>query len=117
MIEVDSLDIMANLLILKVDVENRIGSRMRMVFSGATESHLLAQEIGRSTDQKIFLIILNGMVFQPTPVLGLSSTQPGQFHLSGISEECVYAASTLVPAKIDKNIDYRDHLLQTIQHW
>ncbi|KAF8914186.1 carbohydrate esterase family 9 protein [Gymnopilus junonius] len=44
-IEVESLDIMANLLILKMDVEDRIGSRMRMVFSGATESHLLAQEI------------------------------------------------------------------------
>ncbi|KDR83960.1 hypothetical protein GALMADRAFT_236481 [Galerina marginata CBS 339.88] len=44
-IEVDSLDIMASLLILKADVEDRIGSRMRMVFSGAMESHLLAKEI------------------------------------------------------------------------
>ncbi|PPQ65953.1 hypothetical protein CVT26_010715 [Gymnopilus dilepis] len=44
-IEVDNLDIMANLLILKVDVEDRIGSRMRMVFSGASEAHLLAKEI------------------------------------------------------------------------
>ena len=46
MIEVDNLDIMASLLILKADVEDRIGSRMRMVFSGAMEAHLLAEEIG-----------------------------------------------------------------------
>jgi hypothetical protein len=44
-IEVDSSDIMANLLILKNDVEDRIGSRMRMTFSGAMEAHLLAKEI------------------------------------------------------------------------
>ena len=47
-IEVDNLDIMANLLILKVDVEDRIGSRMRMVFSGASEAHMLAKEIGKT---------------------------------------------------------------------
>jgi hypothetical protein len=40
---------MANLLILKVDIEDRIGSRMRMVFSGATEAHLLADEISEGT--------------------------------------------------------------------
>lgn len=45
-IEVDNLDIMANLLILKADVEDKIGSRMKMVFSGAMEAHLLAEEIG-----------------------------------------------------------------------
>lgn len=46
-IEVDSLDIMANLLRLKLDVEDKIGSRMRMVFSGAMEAHLLAKEISK----------------------------------------------------------------------
>ena len=45
-IEVESADIMANLLILKAEVEDSIGSRMRMVFSGATEAHLLAANIG-----------------------------------------------------------------------
>jgi hypothetical protein len=45
-IEVDNLDIMASLLILKADVEDKIGSRMKMVFSGAMEAHLLAEEIG-----------------------------------------------------------------------
>lgn len=48
MIEVHSADIMATLLIVKIEVEDRIGSRMRMVFSGATEAHLLAKEIGDS---------------------------------------------------------------------
>jgi len=38
---------MASLLILKAEVEYKIGSRMRMVFSGAMEAHLLAQEIGK----------------------------------------------------------------------
>ena len=46
-IEVDNLDIMASLLILKADVEDKIGSRMKMVFSGAMEAHLLAEEIGK----------------------------------------------------------------------
>jgi hypothetical protein len=45
-IEVESADIMASLLIMKAEVEDRIGSRMRMVFSGATEAHLLARDIG-----------------------------------------------------------------------
>lgn len=47
MIEVDNADIMANLLILKADVEDKIGSQMRMVFSGAGEAHLLAKEISK----------------------------------------------------------------------
>lgn len=38
---------MATLLILKAEVEDKIGSRMRMVFSGASEAHLLAEEIGK----------------------------------------------------------------------
>ncbi|KAF8969443.1 carbohydrate esterase family 9 protein [Flammula alnicola] len=54
-IEVDSLDIMANLLILKNDVEDKIGSRMRMVFSGAMEAHLLAEEIS-DADVGVILI-------------------------------------------------------------
>ena len=46
MIEVESADIMASLLILKAEVEDSIGSRMRMVFSGAAEAHLIAENIG-----------------------------------------------------------------------
>ncbi|KAF9055504.1 hypothetical protein BDZ89DRAFT_1088087 [Hymenopellis radicata] len=47
-IDVHSADTMATLLILKAQVEDKIGSRMRMVFSGATEAHLLAQEIAQA---------------------------------------------------------------------
>ena len=37
---------MATLLQLKTDIEELRGVRMNMVFSGATEAHLLASEIG-----------------------------------------------------------------------
>lgn len=47
MIEVHSADIMAALLIMKAEIEDRKGSYMRMVFSGATEAHLLAKEISK----------------------------------------------------------------------
>jgi hypothetical protein len=48
-IEVHSADIMATLIILKAEVEEKIGSNMRMVFSGATEAHLLAEELRKLT--------------------------------------------------------------------
>ncbi|KAJ6539527.1 carbohydrate esterase family 9 protein [Mycena capillaripes] len=44
-IDVGNADIMATLLILKAEIENQLGSRMRMVFSGAAEAHLLAKEL------------------------------------------------------------------------
>ncbi|KIM83388.1 hypothetical protein PILCRDRAFT_69640 [Piloderma croceum F 1598] len=47
-IEVGSADIMATLLNLKAEAEERWGTRMRMVFAGATEAHLLAKEIGKA---------------------------------------------------------------------
>ena len=40
---------MATLLILKAEVEDKIGSRMRMVFTGAAEAHLIAEELGMAT--------------------------------------------------------------------
>ncbi len=46
-IDVGSADVMAALLKLKEEVERKRGSRMRLVFSGAAEAHLLANEIGR----------------------------------------------------------------------
>jgi hypothetical protein len=52
-IDVGNADIMATLLILKAEIENRFGSRMRMVFSGAAEAHILAQEI-RGCDDLVF---------------------------------------------------------------
>jgi hypothetical protein len=46
-IDVGSADVMAALLRLKEEVERKRGTRMRLVFSGAAEAHLLANEIGR----------------------------------------------------------------------
>jgi hypothetical protein len=48
-IDVGSADVMAALLELKEEVEQKRGTRMRLVFSGAAEAHLLAREIGRCT--------------------------------------------------------------------
>jgi hypothetical protein len=47
-IDTHHADIMATLLILKAEIENQLGSRMRMVFSGAAEAHILAKEISTS---------------------------------------------------------------------
>jgi hypothetical protein len=46
-IDVGSADVMAVLLELKEEVERKRGTRLRMVFSGAAEAHLLAKEISR----------------------------------------------------------------------
>lgn len=46
-IEVDNADIMATLLNLKAEAQDRWGTTMRMVFSGASEAHMLAKEIGK----------------------------------------------------------------------
>lgn len=45
-VEVSSADIMATLMRLKSEVEEKRGTYMRMVFSRATEAHLLAEQIG-----------------------------------------------------------------------
>lgn len=46
-IEVHSADIMSSLLKLKTETEERWGTTIKMTFSGATEAHLLAKEIGK----------------------------------------------------------------------
>ncbi|KAJ8523536.1 hypothetical protein ONZ45_g113 [Pleurotus djamor] len=48
-VEVHSADIMAALLMMKTEIEDRKGSFMRLIFSGATEAHLLAHEISRAS--------------------------------------------------------------------
>ncbi|KAJ6598878.1 carbohydrate esterase family 9 protein [Mycena vulgaris] len=48
-IDVGNADIMATLLILKAEIENQLGTRMRMVFSGAAEAHIIAKEIGEAS--------------------------------------------------------------------
>ena len=50
-IDVGSADVMAALLELKEEVEQKRGTRMRVVFSGAAEAHLLAKEIGKHMQQ------------------------------------------------------------------
>ncbi|KAF5380447.1 hypothetical protein D9615_004475 [Tricholomella constricta] len=47
-IQVQSADVMASLLLLKREVENRSGNAIRITFSGASEAHLLAKEIGEA---------------------------------------------------------------------
>ncbi|KAJ7498753.1 hypothetical protein FB451DRAFT_1334381 [Mycena latifolia] len=61
-IDVGNADIMATLLILKAEVENQLGSRMRMVFSGAAEAHILAKEI---SDANV------GVILDAKPTLGV----------------------------------------------
>jgi hypothetical protein len=45
-IDVGSADIMTTLLLLKEEVEHHHRSEMKMVFSRATEAHLIAKDIG-----------------------------------------------------------------------
>lgn len=45
---VQSADIMASLVQLKKEVEKKSGKTIRMTFSGASEAHLLAKEIGQA---------------------------------------------------------------------
>ncbi|PSR73697.1 hypothetical protein PHLCEN_2v10616 [Hermanssonia centrifuga] len=47
-IDVGNADIMASLLRLKADIEDQRGGQIKMVFSGATEAHLLAKEIAQA---------------------------------------------------------------------
>lgn len=48
MVEVHSADIMGSLIELKKEIEEDTGTELRFVFSGASEAHLLAKEIGRA---------------------------------------------------------------------
>ena len=47
-IEVQSADVMASLINLKKEVEERSGTTLRVTFTGANEAHLLAKEIGEA---------------------------------------------------------------------
>ncbi|KAI0692573.1 hypothetical protein BC835DRAFT_1416500 [Cytidiella melzeri] len=47
-LEVGNADIMATLLQLKADIEDQRGTQMNMVFSGAAEAHLLADQIAKA---------------------------------------------------------------------
>ncbi|KAF8630433.1 hypothetical protein AX17_005410 [Amanita inopinata Kibby_2008] len=45
---VDSADIMATLIKMKTDYEETIGNKLRLTFAGATEAHLIADEIAKA---------------------------------------------------------------------
>ncbi|KAF8630669.1 hypothetical protein AX15_002817 [Amanita polypyramis BW_CC] len=47
-VDVNSADIMGSLIHLKEEVETYTGSKIRLVFSGASEAHLLAKEISQA---------------------------------------------------------------------
>jgi len=47
-VDVESMDIMATLINLKREYEDITGNDLRLTFSGATEAHLLAEEIARA---------------------------------------------------------------------
>ncbi|KAJ7682612.1 hypothetical protein DFH06DRAFT_1076348 [Mycena polygramma] len=61
-IDVGNADIMATLLVLKAEMENQLGTRMRMVFSGAAEVHILAKEI---SDANV------GVILEAKPTVGV----------------------------------------------
>lgn len=46
--EVQSADIMASIIQLKKDVEVYSGNTIQLTFSGASEAHILAKEIGQA---------------------------------------------------------------------
>ena len=56
MVGVDSADVMATLLKLKEEVEGAKDSKMKFVFSGASEAHLLAKDIGNTSPDDHYLL-------------------------------------------------------------
>ena len=48
MVNVESADIMATLVNLKREFEDTTRNRLKLTFSGATEAHLLAEEIAKA---------------------------------------------------------------------
>ncbi|KAK7059701.1 carbohydrate esterase family 9 protein [Favolaschia claudopus] len=47
-VEAESADVIASLIVLKKEVETTSGTRIRLTLAGATEAHLLAKEIGQA---------------------------------------------------------------------
>ena len=47
-ISVENADAIASLIRLKAEVESDLDTKLKFVFAGATEAHLLAKEIGES---------------------------------------------------------------------
>jgi hypothetical protein len=47
-VAVESADIMGSLIVLKQEVEARTGGIIKLTFTGASEAHILAKEIGQN---------------------------------------------------------------------
>jgi hypothetical protein len=47
-VAVESADIMSSLILLKQEVDAQTGNDIRLTFTGASEAHVLAKEIGQS---------------------------------------------------------------------
>ena len=48
MVEADSADIIATLLLLKKEVEQKFGSKVKLTITGALEAHILAKELAEA---------------------------------------------------------------------
>jgi hypothetical protein len=47
-VAVESADIMSSLIKLKQEAETQTGSDLRLTFTGASEAHIIAQELGKN---------------------------------------------------------------------
>jgi hypothetical protein len=53
-VEAHSADVIATLILLKKEVEEKTGATIRMTITGATEAHLLVEEIAKANVGIIF---------------------------------------------------------------
>lgn len=48
MVEADSADVIATLVLLKKEVEEKFGSKVKLTITGALEAHILAKELAEA---------------------------------------------------------------------
>ena len=83
---------MTTLIKLKVEVEKRWGSKMKMSFVGGLEAHLIARELGNFT-----LIPREGNIPQQTPISQVTTKSASSWTLHvrsrscGVDAECEFA--------------------------
>ena len=62
-VEAESADVIATLIVLKREVEEKTGARIQMTIAGATEAHLLARELAEA---KIGVVLVPSRPFPAT---------------------------------------------------
>lgn len=62
-VEAESADVIATLIVLKREVEEKTGARIQMTIAGATEAHLLAKELAAA---KIGVVLVPSRPFPAT---------------------------------------------------